>query len=391
MRYLIPDYIKEFHCTASACEATCCAGWQIVIDEKSLKKYKKLRTPFGSRLKNSIDWKESSFHQYGRRCAFLNEENLCDIYIEAGEDYLCRTCTQYPRHIEEFEGIREMSLSLSCPEAAKLLLRKKEPVRFLHKDTKREESYPDFDYFLYSVLGDARELIIGIMQNRKLDMGIRMGMCLALGHDLQKRIGRGQIFACEEVLEKYQKPSASAFFIKRLEKIKNEGKGSFDQSRQILGLLGELEVLQKEWPAFLGDIRKQLYTKGQERYQQIRREFLNWMFGKRNPLIDWAVQCEQLMVYFVFTYFCGAVYDGQADAKVRMAACSVLLIQEILMGRWLEKGEWLEFSDLVEIVYRFSRELEHSDLNLGRMEELVKNNSALEEEAVMGCMQRVEL
>ena len=31
-------------------------------------------------------WKEGSFKQYHGRCAFLNEENLCDIYSEAGPE-----------------------------------------------------------------------------------------------------------------------------------------------------------------------------------------------------------------------------------------------------------------------------------------------------------------
>ena len=29
-----PDYYKEFSCIAGACPDTCCAGWQIVIDDK---------------------------------------------------------------------------------------------------------------------------------------------------------------------------------------------------------------------------------------------------------------------------------------------------------------------------------------------------------------------
>lgn len=87
------------------CPDTCCAGWQIVIDDKTLKKYQHFKGPFRNRLHNDIDWKEHIFRQYDRRCAFLNEENLCDIYIEAGPKMFCKTCRNYPRHIEEFEGL----------------------------------------------------------------------------------------------------------------------------------------------------------------------------------------------------------------------------------------------------------------------------------------------
>ena len=87
-----------------------CHWWQ------KLEKYRAYPGGFGNRLRNSINFKRKSFKQYDRRCAFLNEENLCDIYTEAGEKLFCKTCRQYPRHEEEYENVRELSLSLSCPE-----------------------------------------------------------------------------------------------------------------------------------------------------------------------------------------------------------------------------------------------------------------------------------
>ena len=83
MIYTVPEYYNQFQCLASACPATCCAGWQIVIDEKTQEKYRNYQGSFGNRLKNSIDWKDGTFQQYHGRCSFLNEENLCDIHIEA--------------------------------------------------------------------------------------------------------------------------------------------------------------------------------------------------------------------------------------------------------------------------------------------------------------------
>lgn len=80
-----------------------------MIDDQTLKKYQHFKGPFRNRLHNDIDWKQHVFRQYNRRCAFLNEENLCDIYTEAGPEMFCRTCRNYPRHIEEFEGLREIS------------------------------------------------------------------------------------------------------------------------------------------------------------------------------------------------------------------------------------------------------------------------------------------
>ncbi len=99
------------------------------------------------------------------------------------------TCRLYPRHVEEFEGLREISLSLSCPEAANLILGCEEPVHFLEAENPdREETYEDFDFFLFTKLEDARTLIFQILQNREYPIRLRMAIVLALAHDLQERI-----------------------------------------------------------------------------------------------------------------------------------------------------------------------------------------------------------
>ena len=56
MQFTFPNYYKEFSCIAGACPDTCCAGWQIVIDDQTLKKYQHFKGPFRNRLHNDIDW-----------------------------------------------------------------------------------------------------------------------------------------------------------------------------------------------------------------------------------------------------------------------------------------------------------------------------------------------
>ncbi len=82
MLYIFPNYYKSFRCLADKCEDTCCAGWQIVIDKKSLRKYKKEDSDFRDRLLNSINRINGTFKQSkDKRCAFFNNDNLCDMYF----------------------------------------------------------------------------------------------------------------------------------------------------------------------------------------------------------------------------------------------------------------------------------------------------------------------
>lgn len=282
MEFTFPNYYKEFSCIAGSCPDTCCAGWQIVIDNKTLKKYQHFKGPFHNRLHNDIDWKEHVFRQYNRRCAFLNEENLCDIYTEAGPKMLCDTCRNYPRHIEEFEGLREISLSLSCPEAARILLSQKEKVhsRMNTSDTSK---------------------------------------------DLFKNMWKT--------------------------------------------IVPEMEVLRPGWKEFLKERLDSLYiSSGENDYIYQKSEFDFYC-----P--DWQIQEEQLLVYWIYTYFCGAVYDDEIFTKVKMAVVCTLFIHELDVGTYLKNEHHFNLNDQIQICYQFSRELEHSDINLNKFQELMSENN----------------
>ena len=48
----------------------------------------------------------------------------------------------------------------------------------------------------------------------------------------------------------------------------------------------------------------------------------------------------------------------------------MFLIYEMLVARWCKNERQLDFEDVVEIVYRYSREVEHSDKNLELLERI---------------------
>lgn len=57
---------------------------------------------FRDRLMKGIDHEGTpAFHLDDRDRCVLNQKNLCDIYIELGEDALCEICTQHPRFHNE--------------------------------------------------------------------------------------------------------------------------------------------------------------------------------------------------------------------------------------------------------------------------------------------------
>lgn len=364
MEYTIPHYFEQFRCVAAECEDTCCAGWQIMIDEDTLEKYKNVGGTFGNRLRNSIDWEKGCFCQYDKRCAFLNDDNLCDLHMEAGEHMLCATCRDYPRHMEEFEGLREGSLSLSCIEAAKIILGCKEPVQFLKfEDDVEDEEYEDFDYLLFTKLMDAREKIIGLLQNRDIRMELRIAAVLQLAEQMQEAVSREEMFQMDALLDTF----GSEEFLAKLQEDTKDAMSDIEYcatKRKMFRVFGKLEVLKSDWPDYVKKAERILYGEGQGFYDEQFKKF-----QKMKPS-EFDVWVEQLMVYFVFTYFCGAVYDENILGKMQIAVVSTTLILELALAKWMEGNSQLTFEQFVDIAHRVSREFEHSDLNLSRLEKI---------------------
>lgn len=370
MRYRVPDYYKQFNCLAGECPNTCCAGWQIEIDEKSLIKYIKFKNkqhPFGSRLFNGVNWKEGVFLQdEEQRCEFLNEENLCDIYSGAGKRMLCKTCKTYPRHIEEFEDRREISLVLSCPEAARIILSKEDRVTFREMQKKRpKDHYEDFDAVLFAVLAKARDYLIDIAQERSVSLSDRMAKILLYGYDLQLCIRRGELKKYKGIERAHRKSGFGEHFqMLHAKAAPAEGSRYFLIQKVWELWLAELEVLKPVWPAYINKCMGALYSQGEEVYLAWRERFLE-------TYKDWETECEQLLVYWIYTYFAGAAYDRNACTKLKFAVINTILILEMDIARYIEMDGAFVKPDQIKLCMDYSREIEHSDVNLERMEKLL--------------------
>lgn len=417
MRYVKPHYYDDFQCIADKCPDTCCAGWQIVIDDDTLDRYEeyiqeavnasvaedntgktsdapiddtgKKDADFALRLANSIDWEEGCFRQNGRRCAMLGDNNLCDLITVKGEGYLCDTCNRYPRHIEEFDGVREYSLSLSCPVAAEMMLRTKEQTEYIVEEDDLpdplEEEFEEFDFMLFTQLEDAREVILQIINDRQLPMVNRMALLMEMARQMQDCIDEDRLFEMQDVVEAFaadakriaghdtncgaEDATAKTTEITETAEVAPvlTGVDRFQMLKDGFEIYTKLERLREEWTEVLDGAWNNLYKKGYKEY-----EVLNGEFEEKNQ-IDWEVFSEQILTFFIYTYFCGAVYDDCIYSKVAMSVMSVCYIREFCMYTWVKQEKKLDLEDAIKVAYQYAREIEHSDLNLNDLEEWLMN------------------
>lgn len=123
-----PDYCNDFRCKADKCLHTCCAGWVIGIDDESLER-------FGKDPEVSAKIKDGCFVlKENGRCPFLRDDNLCDMILKHGEDYLCEICKEHPRFYNTFDDHAEGGIGLVCEEACRLVLGHDGPFELVSED-----------------------------------------------------------------------------------------------------------------------------------------------------------------------------------------------------------------------------------------------------------------
>lgn len=121
---------NDFICIADKCKHSCCLGWEIDVDDETYELYKEVPGEFGSRIRNNIaDEGDYRYFILGEdeRCPFLNENNLCEIIINLGEDYLCDICREHPRFYVERDDEYLCGVGMCCEEAGRIIITDESP------------------------------------------------------------------------------------------------------------------------------------------------------------------------------------------------------------------------------------------------------------------------
>ena len=316
----VPDYFEQFRCLAGDCPHTCCAKWEVVIDEDTARRYAAEPGPLGEKLRAALRRDEDGdfcFPLHGGRCPFLDEDDLCQIHKRLGEDATSVTCREHPRFTEDYGPFREITLSVSCPAANALLLGSREALTF--RETEGRGPEEPGDPWL-SWLLPLRQRILDITADRSRPLRRRLAEVLALASAVQLCLDEEREEDRTDLLGDWQ-PDWS-------EKAAG-GPGLFPEA---LAYLAELETLEPDWVA--------LVKKAETAAPEPAEEAL----------------LERVSVYFLFRYLLKAVNDGDVLGRVQFCVLAVLTVERLAA-----------VCGLSEALRRFSCEIEHSQENLERL------------------------
>lgn len=361
MKVVTPDYYKNFRCIAGDCTDTCCAGWDVDVDENSYKYYKKVKGSFGKRLKSVMVPSEEggcTFTLNNGRCPFLNDKNLCDLYIALGEDKLCDTCAEFPRFINEYGSVREIGIAPSCKTAGELILGYKKELTFDIKDSDDKiSSYNDIDPVTYIQLRQAREIAYGIASDRDYTIAERAVLLLMFAKDIQYYLDKQRDELIIGVCRRYAKEDYREHKLDKARLLAANKEASYLYTRRMFDSFKGMEIINQDWNIYTEEINA-FYESCRDagEFKAIVGEFNAYYQNNQH-------EYEQMLMYYIYRYFLDAVYDYNELLKMKGAVVGLLALKLMDVADWYTNGKKLEFERQVDLAHLYSRQYEHSYYN----------------------------
>lgn len=204
----ILDYDK-FKCTADKCKFTCCEGWDISIDSDTYGKWKKLQGDCSKdnvKLKICGDKKEYIINKETyETCPLLDEQGLCQVVKDHGEEYLSLTCHTFPRIENTFRGEKELTLSCACPEVVDIISNISGKIKI--------DSENDTDFSNRLVELKIRDTIVNIIQ----ESGFSLEHKLLIAFQMLSSILESDDFSKEAILKEIGKYKRKEYILELVE------------------------------------------------------------------------------------------------------------------------------------------------------------------------------
>ena len=329
MKITKPACFDAFRCIADRCPDSCCKEWDVQVDDKAAAYYLQLPGELGDRLRQVLKEEDGEMVMtiVDGRCPMWREDGLCRIQAALGHDALCKTCREFPRLTHDFGDFQELGLELSCPEAARFILRNPDFSYILEEKDGGEE--PEYDQEAMEDLLRSREIVREILKDTQRPVNEVLALLLLYGYQAQGELDGEEIQAFD--------PEGA------LETARNfAGEGN---EQLILDFFKELEILASEWG-----------------------ERLN-----HPACAPWCRAHLTLARYFVDRYWLQAVADYDLVSRVKLAVISCLTIR--LLG-----------GDLEETAQRYSKEIENDVDNIDAILDGAYESPAFTDDKLLGLL-----
>lgn len=337
------EFYDDFVCTGGSCSFTCCEGWEIAVDEDTYLKWKNSSWKSGclsenittkkSRTKKELHTIKMGPH---KSCSFLNEEGLCSVVIECGEEFIPATCRTFPRLENRFGRLKEYSLSCACPSVVDMINGLEGKIKFTYAGNDSALEHMPAEYQI-------RAAMITIMQENAYSLKDRMLIAFEMLLELkQEPVPTGN------KIETYLNKDYLKNLVGSWSGIKADGLESFMEINELFLDISENYRKEPAYSYYLEDIAN-LAEELESAHVYQAREAFDEVFAQYGRLL------ENCMVSKIF----GGCVSRKLDEIImfyQMLVAEYLMVRHSALLLWQINGkEMLGYSDIRDFIMVYSR------------------------------------
>ncbi|MBP2021811.1 lysine-N-methylase [Clostridium punense] len=395
-KLLVPEFLLNFNCIGSQCEDTCCHEWEILIDKNTYYTYKKSKNKLIKEKFNSsvgLNGKSNNDGNYAKivlddnkRCAFLNKDKLCLIHSELGPESLCYTCKIYPRIYNKVGQAFEESLSLSCPEVARLALLNRNKMSFTEIDINVK-----FETYCTNTVNKNEDIFwllrmftIDVLQNRNFELWERLALLGVFFEQSSNFIEEDKKSDLISIIDSFNLLLDTEEVHNILNSLNKNDENQFNILNvfyQLAGFKNTIQVFEELCMDFHEglldtDEREKIsihkYNKNYEDYYKIFIQKYEHIF-------------ENYLVHYVFTNLFPTSKIGNAYDEYCVLVLNYVLIKGYLIGI-SGKYKMIDEELTIKLIHSYSRNYAHGNNNIQNIYKVLKNKKMMTLENIISLM-----
>jgi len=237
------DYYDTFICIADKCSFTCCQEWKIAVDDDTYKKWNRisLTKQSGNYIDQHVIQKDGTrviALNERKQCPFLNEQKLCNLVLNFGDEVLSETCAIFPRQTHEFADRKEYSLVSCCPEVVDWM-NQQDKVCFT-------ENLSDLDE---DILFQIRTMMISIIQNQNFSISKGLMMIFYILLEIHQKES-----VLKKEIDEYKDEAVLKKLSDTIDKMKFQSLDTFEENNELFLDIAENYRKQGIYTSYLESI-----------------------------------------------------------------------------------------------------------------------------------------
>ncbi|MBB5317147.1 flagellin lysine-N-methylase [Tunturibacter empetritectus] len=395
-----PQYGSAFHCIGTECEDSCCHGMSVLVDRKTYEGYQAFpEETLGALVKQyvSILPVGATDALYARitpnasgRCPFLSAEQLCGVQKEYGSALLSATCSTYPRALNSVENELEVSLYLSCPQAARQVLLDADSTRAVG-EASSDRFRTDQSSRLATGAGaihkpiryfwEVRDLVVAMIHDRRRPMWQRLFLLGMLSKRLNEVTTARDDEAVPEVLASYWEIVENGALCDKLEMVPAQPAVQLDV---VLRLIDQRIRAGSCGQRFLECFDEFLQGIGYSAGSTAASDAFNYVEAESRYCAPFFAEHPHILENYLLNYVYRTLFPFGREASAHITPQGIFgefllmvtqyaLVYGLLAGMAGHAREAFGEEHVVRLVQSFSRTVEHSPRYLKEINALIES------------------